>query len=25
MRKFENYLAFFHLACSIIALKRVLG
>lgn len=25
MRKFENYLAFFHLACSIIVLKKVLG
>lgn len=24
MRKFENYLAFFHLACAIIVLRRVL-
>lgn len=25
MRKFENYLALFHLACAMISLKRVLG
>lgn len=25
VRKFENYLALFHLACAMISLKRVLG